>query len=154
MNRYRGILTRIVQWSTLSANDCFREVKQTASSIRGVERLSSGSLVLIKVPEDLKIKSLEEEKWVYARVAGKADGSLILVYLDPHESNVSSFPYDRVIPVPTELLQKHFLKDNHTEVCFLSQFSPPPPPSPFLSLSYSSFHFSLSFPYSPIAPFK
>ena len=76
MNRYRGILTRIVQWSTLSANDCFREVKQTASSIRGVERLSSGSLVLIKVPEDLKIievLSSETEKSCLEKVKNYPD---------------------------------------------------------------------------------
>ena len=111
--RYEELISRIVVWSTVPQESALQHLNQLASSIRGVGRLPRGSLVLVRVEnnDSEKTTSLEDHKWVYGRVAGKAEGSLILLYLTPEESLVVSFEVDKVIPVAPEMCKKYFGED-------------------------------------------
>lgn len=77
-------------------------------------RLSKGSLVLVRENNDTLRKSSDETedtkyRWRYARVAGNAEGSLLLLYLNPEESLVVSVEADKAIPVSPEMCSKFFL---------------------------------------------
>ena len=113
-NRYEELISRIVVWSTVPQESALQHLNQLASSIRGVGRLPRGSLVLVRVGNNdtEKTTSLEDDKWVYGRIAGKAEGSLVLLYLTPEESLVVSFEVDKVIPVAPEMCKKYFGEDN------------------------------------------
>lgn len=101
--------------------DIFREVKQTASSIRGVSALSRGSLVLVKIPDTTipeEGESISPEKWIFGRVAAKSKSSLILLYLDPEENVIQSFSNECVVPLAPEMIEKYFLANDIFEVFF------------------------------------
>lgn len=113
--RYEDVLSRLVYWSTINSDSAVQQLHQTAASIRGARRLPRGSLVLIRIEEN-KQNILDENQscdaWKFARIAGKAEGSLILLYLNPEESLVVSFEVDRVIPVSPEMCAKFFTADD------------------------------------------
>ena len=86
--------------------------------LRGVNQLLCGSLVIVNTNEDNK----EGGVWRFARVARKSQGSLVLVYLDPRETIVSSFPFSRVLPVSPDILDEFYLQDDPTSVYFFLFF--------------------------------
>lgn len=115
----------MVYWSTISQESAIQYLYQAASSIRGVGRLPKGSLVLVRENDDNndnhKKTQIDEEEscvptWKYARIAGKAEGSLILLYLNPEESLIVSVEADKVIPVAPEMCTKFFLEEDPRKV--------------------------------------
>ena len=117
--RYQDLVSRLVYWSSLPSEDALREVKQVAASIRGVSRLPTGSLVLVLVDDTsiLHNESDSKQKWIYARVAGQSQGALVLLFTNPSETILESFPYDRVIPLAPEMERKYF-KEPHPDQVF------------------------------------
>lgn len=93
------------------------ELRRAASTVRGVQNLDVGSLVLVKLAESPisifldGIEGMVSEQWAYARVAGHlTKSSKVLLFIEPTEASVISLSYDRVIPVAPEMIRKYFDK--------------------------------------------
>ena len=119
--RYADLVSRRVYWTTLPDEDTLTEIKKTISTIRGVQDLPVGSLVLVNLEDDPMKKFLGREHkqstWVYGRLAGTITKScMTLVYLDPTESAVVSVSIDRVIPVAFEMIDKYLKKKMPSEL--------------------------------------
>jgi hypothetical protein len=105
-----------VLWSTLPNDEIVQKVKQAASSIRGVQRLQKGDLVLVSIDDLNPIFPHRKQKWIYARVAAQTTSSMILLHLDPTETQIKSVPFDKVVPVAIEMLKKYFHKEFSDDV--------------------------------------
>lgn len=108
------VLSRLINWASLDAEDALSKLKKTAASIRQVDSLPRGSLVLVRVT---KANNNTDEKWIYGRIAGKPENELIRVYLSPEEVLVKSVEPENVIAVAENCMQ-YFTSKNFIEVIF------------------------------------
>ena len=114
--RYSELLSMIVYWSTLSEKETLRNIRKAASTVRGVQSLEKGALVLANLEDDFLSLFLPDPPgrqgnitWRYARVAGySVKSEEVLLFSDPSESTVISVPFDRVVPVAPEMIRKYF----------------------------------------------
>ena len=116
-------MEKAVNWSMTEPEKAHQNIKQLVCSMRGTKNLPTGSLVIVQTSEG-KFHSNAPRDWTYARIAEKPEGSMILVYLDPEESKVSTFSIERVIPIPQSILDKYFKNEELGEVkrCFCENF--------------------------------
>ena len=123
-NRYSGLISSLVYWSTLPESDTLVNLRKIASSIRGIQNIEIGSLVLVRVTKSTIVYFLGENAepqdiWVFARVAGLiTKATKLLVYLDPTEATITSVSFDKVIPVAPEMLKKYIDGKIPSEVCY------------------------------------
>lgn len=105
----------MINWSLIEPDKAHQNLKQIVSTVRGGKNLPIGSLVLVQIVES-SYHSENTEEWVYARIAKKPEGSMLFLYLTPDETQISTFEIGRVVPIPQNTLENHFIPDEILKV--------------------------------------
>lgn len=94
-------------WSMMEPEKAHQNIKKITCEVRGTKNLKIGSLVLVQIKES-RYHTENPKEWVYARIAKKPEGSMILLYLTPDESQLSTFELERVLPIQDNIIKSSF----------------------------------------------